>query len=212
MERTYIIDAKKLFRSCFFGPDEIKDFFLKFHLEPLVDNHIDIPFSLSELDKLKDDYLLILGFKEFKNHSKFNILTLRNLFGIDPQKFEPCFYNQDWYLNETFVSDTLEPKWYLIQKEVIQSSRSMDPKNIVSELGINLPSALICAFAFFLNYSINNSKLWEFDFVWCSDLDHNGDRIYVGKYSDVSGINKNGFSIHRHLSLRDFYGAINEVN
>lgn len=212
MERTSVIDAKKLFGNCFFGPDEIKKFFLRFQLEPNFDSSNDIPYSISELDILKDDYLLILGFKEFKNHSKFNILTLRNLFGIDPQKSEPCFYNQDWYINETFILDTLEPKWYLIRKEVIQSTRRMEPQKIVSELGINLPSALICAFAFFLNYSFNNSKLWEFDFVWCSDLDHNGDRIYVGKYSDVSSINKNGFSIHRHLLLRDFYGAINEVN
>lgn len=51
--------------------------------------------------------------------------------------------------------------------------------------------------------------LWKHDFVWCSDMDHNGDRIYVGKYHDISGVNKNGFSIHRHLALRECYASIN---
>ena len=30
----------------------------------------------------------------------------------------------------------------------------------------------------------------------------------LGKYHDVDGVNKNGFSIHRHLSLRPCYGCI----
>lgn len=47
--------------------------------------------------------------------------------------------------------------------------------------------------------------LWYHDFVWCEDLDHNGDRIYVAKYHDVDVINKNGFRIHRHLALRPCY-------
>lgn len=51
-------------------------------------------------------------------------------------------------------------------------------------------------------------KLWYHDFVWCSDVDHNGDRIYVGKYNDIDGVNKDGFSIHRHLALRLCYGCI----
>lgn len=45
------------------------------------------------------------------------------------------------------------------------------------------------------------------DFVWCVDVDHNGDRIYVGKYHDIDGINKNVFSIHRHLALRQCYAS-----
>jgi hypothetical protein len=32
----------------------------------------------------------------------------------------------------------------------------------------------------------------------------------VGKCHDVDGINKNGFSIHRHLALRKCYGAVEE--
>ena len=49
--------------------------------------------------------------------------------------------------------------------------------------------------------------LWRHDFIWCDDSDHNGDRIYTGRYIDPNGINKNGFNIHRHLSIRPCYGA-----
>ena len=73
---------------------------------------------------------------------------------------------------------------------------------------INFPTAILCVYTFFAYYYARKELLWHHDFVWCSDTDHNGDRIYVGKYHDVDEVNKNGFSIHRHLALRNCYGAI----
>ena len=66
----------------------------------------------------------------------------------------------------------------------------------------------MCTYTFFVFYLCRHEKIWNHDFIWCSDRDHNGDRIYVGKYHDIDGVNKNGFSIHRHLALRPCYGAI----
>ena len=80
--------------------------------------------------------------------------------------------------------------------------------NIISK-GIKFPSAILCVFTFFAYYYSYNQMLWYHDFVWCEDVDHNGDRVYVGKYHDVDGINKNGFSIHRHLALRPCYASVN---
>jgi hypothetical protein len=130
--------------------------------------------------------------------------------GINPNVSEPCFYNQDWYLKENFIDDTLENKWYLIRKNVFEDTRAMQPNELI-EKGISLPSAILCTYTFFSYYCYNKDLLWKYDFVWCSDMDHNGDRIYVGKYRDIDGINKNGFSIHRHLALRDCYSAINTI-
>ena len=62
-----------------------------------------------------------------------------------------------------------------------------------------------------LAYFARKEYLWWHDFVWCSDVDHNGDRIYVGKYHDIDGVNKNGFSIHRHLALRPCYGSVDYI-
>ena len=166
----------------------------------------EIPFSEKELQEKANDYLMILGVESLSDGRKLTIRNLLNIFGKDPAKKEPCFYNQDWYDKETFVDVPMQTDWFLIRKKVYEESRAEQPEDL---LRIHeFPSAVKCAYAFFVAWEINNERLWEHDFVWCSDVDHNGDRIYVGKYNDVDGVNKNGFNIHRHLALRECYGCI----
>lgn len=40
---------------------------------------------------------------------------------------------------------------------------------------------------FFAYCFANEEYLWFHDFVWTQDVDHNDDRIYVGKYHDIDG-------------------------
>lgn len=171
-----------------------------------------VPFSDDLLRKSRRDFILIFGASKDVGGRKITLCNLRLIFGIDPAKSEPCFYNQDWYLKEKFVSGTvLKDKWYLISKKVMSASRGVEPKIALSRLPKKalFPSAILMAFTFFANYFANKRDiLWGHDFIWCSDTDHNGDRIYTGRYIDSSGINKNGFNIHRHLSIRPCYGAI----
>jgi hypothetical protein len=82
----------------------------------------------------------------------------------------------------------------------------MQPESLL--VAYTFPPAVLCAFAFFVNWFYNSECVWEHDFVWCKDVDHNNDRIYVGKYRDTNGLNKNGFSIHRHLAIKSWYGSI----
>ncbi len=166
----------------------------------------DIPYSIDDLKLKSDDYILMLGSTQMTNGKPLSLNSLRTRFGLDPDKSEPCFYNQDWYLNEKFIHKTLENKWYLIRKTIFTESRSINPDILLKQY--KFPSAILCTVTFFLYWFIAGKRLWEYDFVWCEDLDHNGDRIYVGKYKDIDGINKNGFSVHRHLRLRDFYGCV----
>jgi hypothetical protein len=98
----------------------------------------------------------------------------------------------------------------LIKKEVFDSSRAVMPGDLTQQ-GLNFPPAILCGYTFFAYYYSCNEYLWWHDFVWCCDTDHNGDRIYVGKYHDIDGVNKNGFSIHRHLALRPCYGSISAL-
>ena len=104
----------------------------------------------------------------------------------------------------------LNGQWYLIKKDVFEESRAVMPGDL-TERGLNFPPAILCGYTFFAYYYARNQYLWWHDFVWCCDTDHNGDRIYVGKYHDVDGVNKNGFSIHRHLALRPCYGSVNYI-
>lgn len=196
--------AKELFGDNFIGISELSE--LK-SLNLQVPSQIPaIPFSYEELSRKKDDYLLILGVKKFSDGKDVNLRNLIRLFGKDPEISEPCFYNQDWYNNEDFLDKSLNDEWFLVRKDVYSDSRAVQPDELIEKY--SFPSAIVCAYSFFVAWESKGMKLWYHDFVWCSDKDHNGDRIYVGKYHDVDGVNKNGFSIHRHLSLRPCYGCI----
>lgn len=165
-----------------------------------------IPFSASDLNRKKNDYLLILGLNEMLDGKAVTIRNLLKVFGKDPEVVEPCFYNQDWYDKEDFIDVPMKKGWFLIRKNIYENSRAVQPMDLLNTYVF--PSAVQCTYAFFVSWLTKGIRLWYHDFVWCIDTDHNGDRIYVGKYNDVDGINKNGFSIHRYLALRNCYGCI----
>lgn len=208
MERTTIEQVRELFGENFLGIGELQPLFQKMGVI-FPSNFIlpQIEYSFADLEKMASDYIFILGISEL-NGLRFDIQSFRKCFGIDPNMSEPCFYNQDWYLKENFISQTLETRWYILRKQVINDTRAVQPEILSGERSVCFPSAILCVYTFFAYYFAYGNFLWYHDFVWCSDVDHNGDRIYVGKYHDVDGINKNGFSIHRHLALRDCYAAI----
>ena len=204
MERSTIDRLKQLFGKNLIGPDEVKPL-----LERIGAGEIVIPelnYSFEELEACAKDYLLVMGLPSVDG-KPVTIRTLREAFGVDPDASEPCFYNQDWYMHEDFIDRQMESRWYLLRKEVVEASRAVMPEQLMAE-DYAFPTAILCAYAFFVYWFCYDEKLWYHDFVWCSDTDHNSDRIYVGKYHDVDGVNKNGFSVHRHLALRNCYAAV----
>lgn len=205
---------KKIMGKNFIGPEELKKISSKFRFK--FKNPIPkIPFNLDYLKKISKDYILILGIPKDKKGQKLTINRMREIFGTDPAKSEPCFYNQDWYLKEKFAKDTtLDFNWYLIKKRVDEKSRGKNPELLFKALKSkeNFPSAILTAFTFFAYYLLNKGEiLWKNDFIWCSDKDSNGDRIYTGRYLDPKKINKNGFNIHRYLSIRPCYGIAPQI-
>jgi len=206
--------AKKVMGKNFIGPDELLKISDDFPIK-IMKRIPTINFDVQRLEKIKNDYVLILGSAKFANGQDLTINKMRSKFGFNPAKKEPCFYNQDWYLKEKFASKTsLKFQWYLIRKKVVLETRGQDPKIVSQKLNTNkiFPTAILTAYTFFAYYFLNNKQmLWKHDFVWCSDCDKNGDRIYTGRYQDPKKINKNGFNIHRHLSIRPCYGAVVQI-
>jgi len=195
------------------GPAELQKLNVPFGLDTdAVPPH---PFSDEVLARLGDEYLLVFTPRAAKDGNIITLAYLREKFGTDPAHSEPCMYNQDWYLNENFASKTaLDGGWHLLRKSVLEDARAQAPERIERGLpqGEQFPSAITCAFTFFAWWlHTGGEKLWKNDFLWCSDKDHNGDRIYVGRYEDPAGINKNGFNIHRHLALRSFHSVAPEI-
>lgn len=204
--------AQKLFKYNFIGIEELTPFLLKMGVASDSIQRIslpDLPYSKEDIEQYSKDHILILGISRIED-VELSISSIRERMGLNPELSEPCFYNQDWYLKEKFINLTLKQKWYLIRKEVFEESRAIQPTELVRQ-GFLFPSAILCTYTFFAYYFAHKVFLWEYDFVWCSDVDHNGDRIYVGKYRDIDGINKNGFSLHRHLALRACYGCISTI-
>ncbi|MFA4833306.1 MAG: hypothetical protein WC619_00485 [Patescibacteria group bacterium] len=213
-----IKQVKRIMGGNFIGPDELKKISSKLNIadpHKMEDLLPEIPFTLSYLEKVSKDYILILGIPEDKSGKKLTINRMRVIFGQNPAKKEPCFYNQDWYLEEKFAKDvSLKFKWYLIRKIVIKNSRGKNPEDIHSRLKEkeNFPLAVLTVFVFFSYYFLNKGQiLWKDNFIWCSDKDKNGDRIYTGRYLDPKRINKDGFNIHRHLSIRPCYGLAPQI-
>ena len=205
MEREQV---KGLFGVNFIGSDELVPFFKALGLDGAALQEPSITYSDAQLQQAASEgYILILGVDSLQNQP-ISLRFLRQQFGVDPEVSEPCLYNQDWYLKEDFMDTTLQTQWYLIKKDVFDESRAVMPADL-TQRGLHFPPAILCGYTFFAYYYARQEYLWWHDFVWCSDTDHNGDRIYVGKYHDIDGVNKNGFSIHRHLALRPCYGSVN---
>lgn len=204
MEREQI---RQIFGVNYIGKEELKSFFKALGFGDVDIQEKPIEYSDSDLQKAAEDgYILIYGIENV-NGQNITLRFLRDKFGVNPDDSEPCLYNQDWYLKEDFMELSLNAQWYLIKKDVYEDSRAVMPGDL-NQRGLKFPPAILCGYTFFAYFFARNEYLWWHDFVWCCDTDHNGDRIYVGKYHDIDGVNKNGFSIHRHLALRPCYGAV----
>ena len=204
MER---IAALSLFGDRFLGGDELQPLLQALGFPSLFLEETPIPFDADTLQKAASEGCILVWCPASLEGTAVTLRFLRDRFGIDPAVSEPCFYNQDWYLAEAFMDRPLDGAWHLIRKDVMESSRAVQPADLL-KTGCSFPPAVLCAWVFFAWYFARNQYLWWHDFVWCSDTDHNGDRVYVGKYHDIDGVNKNGFSVHRHLALRSCYGAV----
>lgn len=216
MERvTTLEEAYNILNGNLIGLREIKNSkrlqsFLNF--ANISDDQVqNVPFCRDELSQKKETHLLILVIPDHISNKVLNLKHFRDFFGLDPEEQEPCFYNQDWYINEAFFTiSTLKFQWLLVEKKISEKSRGIDP-NIFENGVFQLNSALLFTYVFFIYYLTKNQILWENDFVWCSDYDTNNDQIYVGRYLDSNKINKNGFSIHRHLKIKNNYGVSNII-
>lgn len=192
--------AKKIMGNNFIGPDELAKIQSSFPVL-IPDDIPEIEFSEQELAECRDTHVLILCVELFADGKPINIIEIKNIIEKDERV---CFYNQDWYLKERFVKKELSKKWCLISKNILGQSRGMVPDN-----SSRLFKAIELTYTFFVYFFVSEGNiLWKNDYVWCSDIDDKGDQIYVGRYVDASGLNADGFEIHRHLKIKLNYGIV----
>lgn len=199
-------DAKLIFKKNFIGPDELINCNEKLNFlipESISNIHLD-------LDKINpEEYILIYGCENLVDKSNVSIRKLIEIFGYNNNGLNLCFYNQDWYLSEDFIDESLNNKWHLIQKNLSKETRGTEPNKEVMSF---LPSSILCTYTFFVWWLVNKEILWSKDYVWTRTKDSYGDRIYVGKYLDNDDPKRSGFSIHRHLSIKNNYGCAKSIS
>lgn len=184
-------DIKSIFQKNFIGIEELQSISaIKFNWNHPVPQ---IPFTAEQISNCADTHLLILSYPHLLSDELISISYLKCI-------FKELFYFQDWYEKEPFVNCPLDMGWYLIPRRISDSSRGKLPNSQ------KLYNATLLTYVFIIRYITSGEVLWPYDYIWCDDTDSNGDRIYVGRYFDPLKINKDGFSIHRHLSIKKNYG------
>ena len=109
-------------------------------------------------------------------------VTIRSLREAHRGLFHPT---QDWFLEEAFIDVP------------IRDARPT-PVNGFRVLGCvePFPEGLVPAITLVAAYVADpGNPIWR-DYLWTADMDHEGQRIYVGGLA-----NGRGFEIHRHLRL-----------
>ena len=195
--------AKEIMGTNFIGIDELEKIQLDFPVD--IDfTEPEIEYKEEELIKKRNTHVLALCVPSFDNGES---ITIKNIIKRFEHVKKPCFYNQDWYINEAFINKPLILKWCLVAKELLPDSRGLAPTIIGERFA--LFSACELVYIFFVYYfHSKGEKLWENDYVWCTDVDDKGDQIYIGRYTDASGFNSDGLEIHRHLKIKTNYGAV----
>ncbi|MBU1091294.1 hypothetical protein KKA27_00240 [Patescibacteria group bacterium] len=142
-----------------------------------VETLTNVPFSEQTLQECKDTYILIAVFP-------MSILDVRK---VD----NSFFYSSTggWYKDEKFAENKGKTSWYLVKKTPVKNSTSKTWKEQQGLLADNeeTPTARVVVYAIIGHYKNTGERLFEKIYARCSDLDSDGDRVYVG-YFDSDGL------------------------
>jgi hypothetical protein len=135
----------------------------------------------------------VIGFPIPQANSGLNILTLRKILGIDPSK-PPSFFDHPWYLQEAFAQQDCDPGWHFLHASVVPDSISqpIHYAGRLSELGLQLPSAIEVVLMLFLNYVGTGEQLLQKKHTWCKD------QASLDRFVTVGAFGRNGLFISGH--------------
>jgi hypothetical protein len=175
--------AREIMGKNFLGVEEVAECFgIQLTQEELT-KVAEIPFTEATLEECKDTHILFLGINHDKEGKPLTINRLREMF---PSTGQPRFWSyQFWYDKEKFAAkETPELKWYLIRKTVSEESRS---KNYIEQEKLlkeneERERAIVYVYGILLMSKARKERLFEQDYVWCTDLDSGGYRVCVGYF------------------------------
>ena len=136
----------------------------------------DIPFSDDVLKACAGTHMLFPGYP-------LSLLDVR-------AKFTDLFFSKTggWYENQAFVQVPLPVRWHLLRMEPVPGSlgKNWDEQRKLLLSDEEVPSAVTVAFATMLHFGATKQRLFERCYVRTSDVDSDGNRVYVGRF-DADG-------------------------
>lgn len=129
-----------------------------------------VPFSKDVLEACKDTHVLVAC-------RSMSVMDLR-------EKAKHLFYSQGflWYLHEEFAKECPQANWHLVRKTIVPNSTSKTWREQRYLLSRNeeTPTAQVLVYTILLYYLATGERLLPNIYARVSDLDSDGDRVYVG--------------------------------
>ena len=173
--------AREIMGKNFLGVEEVAEYFGIVLTQEELAKVTEIPFSEKTLEECKDTHFLFLGVHHNKEGKPLTITSLREMF---PAVGQPKFYSYEdaWYNKEKFATkETPELRWYLIRKAITKESRSknfQEQEKLLKEQEYR-EKAVVYVYGMFLMFKATGERLFENDYVWCTDLGSGGSRVHV---------------------------------
>ncbi|MDD4477214.1 MAG: hypothetical protein WC461_03420 [Candidatus Paceibacterota bacterium] len=172
--------ARKVMKNNFFGIEEAIKYF---HVDP-TDQQIaslaELPFSVKKLEKVKNKCILLAVFP----------LSVAEIYDKVGEKY---FYNHHF----TFTKKSVEQgkaEWVLLRKTPLKNSIGKKFKEqralILTKEGMAIPSLREMVYAILGHHLATDERIFENVGVRTSDIDENGNHIFVGIY-DFEGVRIN---------------------
>ncbi len=98
------------------------------------------------------------------------------------------FYEQEWFFGEAFMDRPLRHPLPAVPTSIVNRGRV--PTDRLQPTAVELADLYVRTFY---------DPVWR-NYLWTSDVDAHGQRVYVG-------VNGHGLEIHRHLAITDRWGV-----
>lgn len=132
-----------------------------------------VPFTEEVLRASKDTHILVAVFP-------MSILDIR---GKVERKL---FYSHDdaWYNKQAFAKDKGEVGWQLVRKVPIADStnKTWNEQQALLSKDEETPKVQVVVYTIIGHFLATGERLFENIYVRCSDLDSDGNRVYVGRF------------------------------
>ena len=174
--------AREIMGQKMFGVEEAIKFFGVSPSKQQLAYLAEVPWTEEVLRSVKDTHLLVAVFQ-------MSILDIRG-----HVEGKGLFYSQDWYNKQSFAKDRGEVGWQLVRKEPVKdsTSKTWEEQQALLSKDEETPKAQVMVYSVIGHYLATGEKLFPSIYVRCSDLDSDGDRVYVGRF-DSDGLRVDGY-------------------